>query len=406
VYTHSIHAKQMKTHSVVLLLTVILVSVENKAQTAGEIYAEFSKGYYTYQGVTLPFYFFIPRGYDSSKEYPLVLCLHGSGEKGDNPSAVENNSMAVVWARDSNQTRWPCFILVPQCPTNSSWVHLYGPGSYNTSTIPISTELLAVLHLLDSLTTGHAVDTSRVYVTGLSMGGFATWDLIARFPDRFAAAIPMSGAGDTSRASLMGKMAIWDFHGALDNVIPVAGSREMMHALEAAGDTVVYTHCRDGDCTGLPDAVIAQKIKSGAMYLYTEYQYGQHGIWDNAYNTPLLMPWFYSKSKANRVVAVQSATSVPVPTEMESSQNYPNPFNPSTRIQFSVPTRSRVRLTIFNLLGQQVAELANEEMSAGSFERIWNANVASGLYFYRLEAVSVTDPSKRFVDVKKMILLK
>ena len=88
------------------------------------------------------------------------------------------------------------------------------------------------------------------------------------------------------------------------------------------------------------------------------------------------------------------------------AQNYPNPFNPSTTIRLSVPTRSRVRLTIFNLLGQQVAELANQEMNAGSYERTWNAIVASGLYFYRIEAVSVTDPGKRFVDVKKMVLVR
>jgi hypothetical protein len=94
------------------------------------------------------------------------------------------------------------------------------------------------------------------------------------------------------------------------------------------------------------------------------------------------------------------------PSSYTLSQNYPNPFNPSTTIRFSVPTRSRVRLTIFNLLGQQVAELANEEMGAGNFERTWNANVASGLYFYRLEAVSLSNLGKRFVDVKKMVLVK
>jgi hypothetical protein len=93
-------------------------------------------------------------------------------------------------------------------------------------------------------------------------------------------------------------------------------------------------------------------------------------------------------------------------TSYSLNQNYPNPFNPSTTIRFSVPERSQVRVTIFNLLGQQIAELANEEMSAGNFERVWNANVASGLYFYRLEAVSVSDPSKRFVGVKKMVLMK
>jgi hypothetical protein len=93
-------------------------------------------------------------------------------------------------------------------------------------------------------------------------------------------------------------------------------------------------------------------------------------------------------------------------THFNLAQNYPNPFNPSTTIRFSIPERSRVRVTIFNLLGQQVAELANEEMGAGSYERTWNAIVASGLYFYRLEAVSLSNSGKRFVDVKKMVLLK
>lgn len=95
-----------------------------------------------------------------------------------------------------------------------------------------------------------------------------------------------------------------------------------------------------------------------------------------------------------------------IPTGFELEQNFPNPFNPSTTIRFELPVKSKVRLHIFNLLGQQVAELANEEVNAGYCQKVWNAGVASGLYFYRLEAVSVSDLSKRFVDVKKMILLK
>lgn len=95
-----------------------------------------------------------------------------------------------------------------------------------------------------------------------------------------------------------------------------------------------------------------------------------------------------------------------VPEVFTLEQNYPNPFNPSTTIRFCVPTRGHVRLAIYDILGRPVAELANEEMSAGSYERTWNSNVASGLYFYRIEAVSVADPGKRFVDVKKMVLLR
>jgi hypothetical protein len=101
-----------------------------------------------------------------------------------------------------------------------------------------------------------------------------------------------------------------------------------------------------------------------------------------------------------------SVAEAKVPTGYALIQNYPNPFNPSTTIRFDVATRSRVRLSIFNVLGQKVAELANGEMSTGSYEKVWNARVASGLYIYRIEAVSVSDPSKRFVDERKMILLK
>jgi hypothetical protein len=101
-----------------------------------------------------------------------------------------------------------------------------------------------------------------------------------------------------------------------------------------------------------------------------------------------------------------SVAEAKVPTGYALAQNYPNPFNPSTTIRFDVATRSRVRLSIFNVLGQKVAELANGEMSTGSYEKVWNARVASGLYIYRIEAVSVSDPSKRFVDERKMILLK
>ncbi len=94
------------------------------------------------------------------------------------------------------------------------------------------------------------------------------------------------------------------------------------------------------------------------------------------------------------------------PETFRLSQNYPNPFNPLTTIRFGISERSNVRLRIFNLLGQPVAELANEEMNAGYFERTWNAKAASGMYFYSIEAVPVTNPTKRLVDVKKMILLK
>ena len=92
--------------------------------------------------------------------------------------------------------------------------------------------------------------------------------------------------------------------------------------------------------------------------------------------------------------------------EFTLDQNYPNPFNPSTTLRYGLPTRSHMQLRVYNVLGQIVAELVNSELEAGWNQVVWNANATSGLYFYRLEAVSVSDPGKRFVDVKKMILLK
>jgi len=105
------------------------------------------------------------------------------------------------------------------------------------------------------------------------------------------------------------------------------------------------------------------------------------------------------------LVSVQHASS-DLPTMYSLEQNYPNPFNPSTTIRFGLPTRSRVRLVIYNILGQEITELVNQDLNAGYFEKLWYANVASGLYFYRIEAVSLSDQNKRYVDVKKMILLK
>ncbi len=97
---------------------------------------------------------------------------------------------------------------------------------------------------------------------------------------------------------------------------------------------------------------------------------------------------------------------IATPVDFRLEQNFPNPFNPSTTIRFSLPVRSRTRLQLSNTVGQILSEIVDEELPAGSHERTWNAGLASGLYFYRLQAISVDDPSKRFVDVKKMLLLK
>lgn len=375
------------------------------AQSIDDIFNRFIKRYHTTQSTTLPYYIFKPVNYNSRMHYPLVLCLHGSGERGDDPSAVKNNTMATVWARDSNQTRWPCFILVPQCPINGWWTY--------------SDIELAVNDILDSLMLEFSVDTNRLYITGLSMGGYGTWDMIERYPTKFAAAVPMSGGGDSSKAALIKDIPIWNFHGALDHTVYVTESQKMIIALENAGDTAVYTNCHNGDCTGLSDSIIADKIKHHAKLLYTEYQNGGHSIWDQAYNTVFLLPWVFAQSKGQAPTSTERENFNSIPKESSLSQNFPNPFNPSTEIKFSVRVYSYVSLCVYDLLGRKMASLVNEKKSAGSYTVTWNAaaHIPSGVYFYRLSLV----PSVRrdlvptdgrdgqagnYTETKKFILLK
>ena len=106
--------------------------------------------------------------------------------------------------------------------------------------------------------------------------------------------------------------------------------------------------------------------------------------------------------RANKTAVENGLT----PNEFSLSQNYPNPFNPTTTIHYVLPYNSKVKITVYNMLGQNVAELVNAEMTAGYQEVVWQATVPSGIYFYHVEAVSVADPDNRFVDTKKMILLR
>jgi len=371
---------------VVVFCLISLLSPFLSAQSVDEIFNRFIKKYQTYQGTTIPYYLFKPANYTPATHFPLVLCLHGSGERGDNPSAVKNNSMATVWARDSNQARWPCFILVPQCPTNGWW--------------PDVNLILTVNNIVDSLRSEFSLDTNRLYITGLSMGGYGTWSTIAYFPHKYAAAVPMSGGGDPSTATLIKHIPIWNFHGAQDGTVNVSASRQMISALENTGCTIVYTNCHNGDCTGLSDSALADKIKSGAKKLYTEYQYGGHLIWDQAYNTALLSSWLFAQSTGQISSSIDQEPIHVLPEEPALSQNFPNPFNPSTEIRFSVENSCHVNLCVYDILGRDVVTLIDEKKSAGMYSVTFNAhNIPSGVYFYRIKAGN-------FASVKKLMVVK
>ena len=351
---------------------------------------KFLKRSHTFQGTTLPYRLCLPDFYDPSQQYPLVLCLHGAGERGtDNHVHIDVHRMATSWADSVNQKNYPCFVVAPQCPENERWVdNDWSEGGFRTSDIPTSNEMLTVIDLLDSLEREFSVDEDRLYVTGLSMGGYGTWDIITRYPDKFAAAIPMSGGGDSTRVERIKHIPIWDFHGEKDNTVPVEGSRQMIAALERQGLTAVYTHCHDGDCSGMSDDEIAAAIADGARLLYTEWQGKDHVMWAQSYDYPYLIPWVFAQNRQNNPEPTHAnAQPAQTVTHFYLEQNYPNPFNPATTIVFQLSRRSEVKIELFNIRGQRVKTLINDRFEQGKHQLTFHANGSpSGNYIYQITA--------------------
>jgi predicted esterase len=188
-------------------------------------------------GGTLPYRLFLPPGYDEpGAEFPLVLFLHGAGERGDdNLAQVTSHINGLIDATQSE--RFASFLLAPQVPSGQSWT---GGGNLLAPAMQLTTEIIAQLE------TQYQVDPSRRYVTGLSMGGFGTFDVIAKRPDMFAAAAPMSGGGSTSRAADMADVPLWAFHGDRDTTVPVSATRNMIQALVDVGSDPIYLESDGG----------------------------------------------------------------------------------------------------------------------------------------------------------------
>ncbi len=341
----------MKQTSRCLLPVLLLIQMlalgflYQQVHTQPSIVAKFVARSHTYNGTTLPYRLFIPESYTPSKRYPIVLALHGAGEAGsDNLIQIQRYRLATSWADPINQAKYPCFVVAPQTPDGSSWS---------------GTDLATANAILDSLAAEFSIDANRMYVTGLSMGGFGTWDIIASFPDRFAAAVPMSGGSGSNNAPALLRVPIWNFHGAIDDVVPVQWSRDIITGLQSLGRNAVYTHCHNGDCTGLPDSVIAAYVRSHADLFYTEYQNDGHAIWDKSYDYPYLFPWVFDKYRMTAgAITLTGLKSYRVLRGSESiSWSAADPLD-SVEIQFSPDGGRTWRM------------LASSLPNAGSF--LWN----------------------------------
>jgi predicted peptidase len=202
---------------------------------------------------------FLPQGYTGKpgERWPLMMFLHGAGERGTNLSKVTaHGPPKIVKTRPD----FPFILVSPQCPNGEFW----------------SADVL--LHLLDEVTRKYLVDTNHVYLTGLSMGGYGTWKLGLQHPERFAAIAPICGGGEPfdvflasrNKAQALKTLGVWAFHGAKDPLVKLEESERMVNALKRAG-------CSDVQLTVYTDA--------------------GHDSWTETYNNPELYQWLLKHNR-------------------------------------------------------------------------------------------------------------
>lgn len=304
---------------------------------------------------SMPYRLFVPDSYDPNKTYPLVLFLHGAGERGtDNTIQVDGSRGARLWAEAVNQAAHPCFVLAPQCPADKQWVNTsWSIGSYSTGKVAMSAELKMVKDIIDSLMKSYKIDVNQLYITGLSMGGYGTWDFIVRYPDMFRAAIPICGAGDPTKAASIKNVNIWCFHSSDDGTVPVSGTRDMVNALNTVGGNVKYT----------------------------EYNDWGHSSWVPAYDNSGLVNWLFTDSvKQNNSIQVSLVSPTPNSFVFQDSELIiqANASSNSTGIQ---KVQFFANLT---LLGED---------STAPYSFNW-ANTPAGLYSLTVKAIDLNGVSK------------
>lgn len=202
--------------------------------------------------VSMKYLLYLPEDYDQQERWPLLLFLHGGGERGDDLELLKMHGPPKLAAAGK---QFPMIIVSPQCPPDERW------------------QSVTLLALLDDLSEKYNVDEDRIYLTGISMGGFGLWALAFDAPDRFAALAPICGGGETYWAKSIKHIPAWAFHGELDDGVPVRRSQEMVDALTAAG--------------GDPKLTIFPGVG--------------HISWPTVYDDPEFYEWLLEQKRAERV---------------------------------------------------------------------------------------------------------
>lgn len=258
-----------------LMIFPFLATAQNKPGSP----ADFEARIYTdVDGKTLSYRLLKPKNYGAAQRYPLVLFLHGAGERGSDNVAQLKHCVGL-FTEAANREKFPCFVVAPQCPMtddkkNEPWgwtgVHPFHVRPYRYPEKAGEPGRMAV-ELVAKLQQEFSVDADRLYVGGISMGGFGTWDALARHPAVFAAGVPVCGGGEPETAARFAKVPVWCFHGAMDPTVPAWFSRTMIDALKAAG--------------GQPR--------------YTEYPETKHDSWLPTFAEPELLPWLFAQKRTH-----------------------------------------------------------------------------------------------------------
>jgi predicted peptidase len=216
---------------------------------------------------SMPYAVYLPPGYSEAKAWPVILFLHGFGERGDDGVSQTRGICAFL---RRNADRFPCLVVMPQMPR----AYVRWSGVMNDM----------ALKALDEVVRKYHGDRQRLYLTGCSMGGGGCWRMAALHPDRFAAVTPLCGHTDpAAQAPALRSLPIWAFHGAADPLVPVRYSRAMVNAIRAEGNTRIR---------------------------YTEYPGVHHNCWDRTYSDPKVIAWLLAQRRSSVDASVSEALRV------------------------------------------------------------------------------------------------
>ncbi len=229
--------------------------------------------YKVVSGDGMPYRLYVPESFDENKKYSMLLFLHGAGSRGDDNESQVTTDVKQFFTRLLTEKKYKeeCIIIAPQCPTSDYWANISTQnGIYDYSKTSMSFALIDVMGVIREVRAMYPqIDEKRLYVTGLSMGGHGTWYLLAKYPDMFAAAVPICGSTDPNTAKTINKIPIWAFHSVDDTVVPYNGTEAMVNALKEVGGNIKFTSYSDAG----------------------------HGSWVRAYAEPDLLDWMFSQSK-------------------------------------------------------------------------------------------------------------